>query len=73
MIPAAVSLATLAAMSSTSMTNRFQPPGAGWRPSGIGRAAELVGPLSHSVRSSRPTRAKAAPICSIELEAELAA
>ena len=37
--------------------------GAGTRPSGIGRAAELDGPLNQTVRSPWETRAKAAPIC----------
>ena len=38
---------------------RFQPPGSGVRPSGIGRPAELVGPLSSSRRWPRTTSANA--------------
>ncbi len=49
---------TLAARSSTSRTNRFQPPGSGWRPSGIGRAAELAGPLSHRIEIAATGRGR---------------
>ena len=48
---------TSASMSSTVTTNRFHPPGAGCAPSGIGRAAELAGPLTH--RWSSPAREQA--------------
>ena len=41
--PAARSRATSASMSSTMRWMRFQPPGPGFAPSGIGRPAELVG------------------------------
>ena len=57
--PAARSRSTSASMSSTIRWMRFQPPGAGVRPSGIGRPAELVGPLSSSRRLPRMTSAKA--------------
>src|SRR5688500_13830358 len=42
---------TMASMSRTSMTRRFQPPAVGWRPSGIGLAADERGPLSQRSRS----------------------
>ena len=48
--PASRSRATSASMSSTMKWMRFQPPGPGWTPSGIGRPAELVGPASSSRR-----------------------
>ena len=38
---------------------RFQPPGPGVRPSGIGRPAELFGPLSSSRSLPRTTSANA--------------
>ena len=38
---------------------RFQPPGTGWRPSGIGASAELPGPLSNNRSLPRITSAKA--------------
>ena len=38
---------------------RFQPPGSGVRPSGIGRPAELSGPLSSRRRWPRTTSANA--------------
>jgi hypothetical protein len=40
---------------------RFQPPGSGTRPSGIGRDADAAGPASQSVRSPRARIAIAAP------------
>src|SRR6266540_4158418 len=57
--PAARSRSTSAARSSTTNSMRFQPPGLGRRPSGMGRPAELVGPLSSSRRLPRVTSAKA--------------
>ena len=57
--PRSRSSATSASMSSTWRWMRFQPPGPGVRPSGIGRPAELVGPLSSSRRLPRRTSAKA--------------
>ena len=54
---------TKPARSVTCSTNRFQPPGSGFLPSGIGFAAEARGPASHSVRSSRATIAIAGPNC----------
>ena len=57
--PASRSWATSAARSPTMKWMRFQPPGAGLRPSGIGRPAELAGPLSSSRRWPRVTSAKA--------------
>jgi hypothetical protein len=57
--PAARSRSTSAAMSSTMKWMRFQPPGCGVRPSGIGRPAELAGPLSSSRRLPRTTSANA--------------
>ena len=50
---------TSAAMSSTSRWMRFHPPGPGTRPSGIGRPAELFGPLSRSLSAPRRTSANA--------------
>ena len=38
---------------------KFHPPGSGVRPSGIGRPAELAGPLSSSLRLPRTTSANA--------------
>jgi hypothetical protein len=38
---------------------RFQPPGLGIVPSGMGRLAELAGPLSSSRRLPRVTSVKA--------------
>ena len=61
--PCAASRSASAAASSTSRTRRFQPPGSGRVPSGIGRAAELCGPLSQRTRSPRSTIANAGPIC----------
>ena len=52
-IPAARSRSTSVAKSSTTKWILFQPPGAGIRPSGIGRPAELVGPLSSNRKSPR--------------------
>ena len=57
--PAARSRCTSAAMSSTTKWMRFQPPGSGWRPSGIGRPAELVGPASSNRSLPRRTSANA--------------
>jgi hypothetical protein len=59
--PATRSRSTSAAMSSTMRWMRFQPPGAGMRPSDIGRPAELLGPLSKSRRLARTTSANAGP------------
>jgi hypothetical protein len=39
--------------------DELDPVPPGWRPSGIGRPAELFGPLRRSRRSSRATSAKA--------------
>ncbi len=57
--PSARSRATSASMSSTMKWMRFQPPGPGLRPSGIGRPAELAGPASSSRRLPRVTSANA--------------
>ena len=57
--PGIRSRATSASMSSTRKWMRFHPPGPGLRPSGIGRPAELVGPLRSNRRSPRRTSAKA--------------
>src|SRR4051812_33042073 len=57
--PAARSRSTSAAMSSTMKWMRFHPPGAGVRPSGIARPAELLGPLSSRRRLPRTPSAKA--------------
>jgi hypothetical protein len=57
--PAARSRSTSLARSSTTKWILFQPPGAGLRPSGMGRPAELVGPLRRSRRSPRVTSANA--------------
>ena len=38
-----------ASRSATTSSKRFQPPGAGFWPSGIGRPAELFSPLSNSL------------------------
>jgi nicotinic acid phosphoribosyltransferase len=51
--------ATSAGRSSMMRGIRFQPPGPGCSPSGIGRPAELVGPLSKSRREPRVTSANA--------------
>src|SRR5918996_1414165 len=48
--PSARRRSTSAAMLSTTNSIRFQPPGSGLRPSGMGLPAELVGPLSSSRR-----------------------
>ena len=61
-MPASFISRTRAGRSRTSMTSRFHPPGSGRRPSGMGRAAELFGPASHRVRSSRETLANAGRI-----------
>src|SRR5262249_5751602 len=50
---------TSVAMSSTIRWMRFQPPGPGLTPSGMGRPAELVGPLSNSRKLPRVTLANA--------------
>ena len=52
--PASRSRATSASMSSTMKWMRFQPPGPGWVPSGIGRPAELA--------RSREQQAQVAPL-----------
>jgi hypothetical protein len=57
--PSARSWWTSVAMSPTIRWMRFQPPGPGTVPSGIGRPAELRGPLSSSRRLPRTTSAKA--------------
>jgi hypothetical protein len=57
--PAERSRSTSRAMSSTIRWMRFQPPGSGVRPSGIGRPAELLGPLSSSRSLPRTTSANA--------------
>ena len=57
--PASRSRATSPVMSSTTRWMRFQPPGPGLAPSGMGRPAELAGPLSSSRRLPRVTSAKA--------------
>ncbi len=57
--PAERSRATSSAMSSTMKWIRFQPPGCGTRPSGIGRPAELAGPLSSRRSLPRTTSANA--------------
>jgi hypothetical protein len=57
--PSARSLSTSAAMSLTMRWMRFHPPGEGTVPSGIGRPAELVGPLSRSRSLPRITSANA--------------
>ena len=49
---------------------RFQPPGPGLAPSGIGRPAELVGPLSRSRRLPRVTSANAGGEARQHLEVE---
>jgi hypothetical protein len=61
--PAARSAAAVDAVSGNSITSLFQPPGAGLRPSGIGLAADVCGPLSHRLnpRSSRATMTNAGP------------
>jgi hypothetical protein len=46
-------------MSETTRWMRFHPPGAGWVPSGMGRPAELFGPLSKRRRLPRTTSANA--------------
>jgi pimeloyl-ACP methyl ester carboxylesterase len=56
-------VATSPARSSTSSTKRFQPPGSGLRPSGMGFEAEAAGPASQSVRSARARIAMAGPNC----------
>lgn len=56
--PACHRRSTSAAMSLMIRWIRFQSPGPGRRPSGIGRPAELAGPLSSS-RRPPPTSAKA--------------
>src|SRR5207253_1331200 len=53
--------ATRAGRSTTSTTSRFHPPGSCRRPSGIGLAPELPGPLSQRIRSPFDTLAKAGP------------
>src|SRR6516164_2471353 len=45
--------------SSTMRWVRFQPPGPGLAPSGIGRPAELLGPASNSRSDPRATSANA--------------
>jgi len=57
--PASRNRATSAGRSSTMRWMRFQPPGFGRSPSGIGRPAELAGPLSRSLSDARWTSAKA--------------
>jgi hypothetical protein len=47
---------------------RFQPPGSGVRPSGIGLPAELVGPESSSRSAPRWTSAKAGAMFEIRLK-----
>ena len=49
---------------------RFQPPGPGLAPSGIGRPAELFGPESSSRRLPRLTSANAGAALVKQLEAE---
>ena len=70
-IPAARSCSTSASMSPTMKCTRFQPPGSGVRPSGIGRPAELFGPLSSSRRPPRTTSANAGAALVRRLEAEV--
>ena len=55
------------------MTKRFQPPDVGCRPSGIGRAAELAGPLSQTLRSPQPDPRECPAHLVDDLEAELVA
>src|SRR6516164_4107015 len=50
---------------------RFHPPGPGRAPSGIGRPAELFGPLSRSRSDPRVTSAKAGAAFGEKLEAEV--
>jgi hypothetical protein len=57
--PAERSRSTSPAMSSTIRWMRFQPPGSGLRPSGIGRPAELFGPASSRRSLPRITSANA--------------
>jgi uncharacterized hydrophobic protein (TIGR00271 family) len=57
--PASRSRVTSVPMSATMRWIRFQPPGLGLVPSGMGRPAELAGPLSSSRRFPRVTSAKA--------------
>ena len=57
--PASRRRATSVPMSSTMKWIRFQPPGAGCAPSGIGRPAELFGPARSSRRFPRFTSANA--------------
>ena len=66
--PRARSRSTSASMSSTMNWNRFQPPASGWRPSGIGRPAELILPLSNSRRGPRSTAAKAGETAGVRLK-----
>jgi hypothetical protein len=47
---------------------RFQPPGPGRRPSGIGRPAELLGPLSSDRKSPRATSAKAGAVLEMRVK-----
>ena len=55
------------ARSPTSITKRFQPPGCGCRPSGMGRAAELgrSGEPQLQVAAAGPTRTRAASSCCV--------
>ena len=68
--PASRRRATSASMSSTMKWMRFQPPGPGLAPSGIGRPAELAGPASSSRRLPRLTSANAGAALRQHLEAE---
>jgi len=66
-VPAALIASTVLERTSTSMTTRSHPPGSGRRPSGGGRAAELPGPLSQSVSSSRRRPSGLCPVCARSL------
>ena len=59
--PSARNFSTSAATSLTMRWIRFHPPGDGTVPSGIGRPAELAGPLSSSSAPSLVSRPKDLP------------
>ena len=63
-------VSTSASRSSTMKWMRFQPPGPGVAPSGIGRPAELFGPARSSRRLPRLTSANAGAALVSDLEAE---
>ena len=59
------------AMSWTMRWMRFQPPGSGVRPSGIGRPAELIRPAQRQAQVPRTTSANAGAALERSVEAEV--